>query len=84
MRVFQQTRSCYQKALVSLIFAGEPPKYLSYQFNCVTEILLPQDLRFQILLAARELFAFDAFLVIQNRYPFGYAFHLVEILEKIP
>jgi hypothetical protein len=70
--------------LVSLIFTGEPPKYPSYQFNCVAEVLLPNDLRFQFLHAARELFAFDAFHVTQNRYPFGYAFHLVEVLDKTP
>ena len=70
--------------LVSLLFTGEPPQFPSYQFNCVVEILPPGDLRFQFLLAARELFAFDAFHVLQNRYSFGYAYHLVEILEKTP
>jgi hypothetical protein len=69
---------------VSLLYTGEPPQYPSYQFNCIVEILPPDDLRYQFLLAARELFAFDAFHITQHRYPFGYAFHLVEILEKTP
>jgi len=70
--------------LVSLLYTGEPPQYPSYQFNCVIEILPPEDLRFQFLLTARELFASDAFHITQKRYPFGYAFHLIEILEKTP
>ncbi len=70
--------------LISMLYTGEPPQYPSYQFNCVVEVLPPEDLRFQFLLAARELFAFDAFHITQKRYPFGYAFHLVEVLEKTP
>jgi hypothetical protein len=70
--------------LVSLLYTGKPPQYPSFQFNCIAEILPPEDLRFQFLLAARELFAFDAFHITQSRYPFGYAFHIVEILEKTP
>lgn len=70
--------------MVSLLYTGEPPRFPSYQFNGVMEFLTPEDERFKFLLAARELFAFDAFHVTQNRYPFGYAFHLVEILDKTP
>jgi len=69
---------------VSIIYSGEPPHFPSYQFNCIAEILLPEDIRYQFLLAARELFAFDAFHITQNSYPFGYAFHLVEIIDKTP
>lgn len=69
---------------VSLLYSGESPKYPSYQFNCVVEKLPKEDLRYQFLLAARELFAFDVFHVTQKRYPFGYAFHVIETLEKTP
>jgi hypothetical protein len=70
--------------LVSLLYSGEPPQFPSYQFNCIAEILPPDDMRYQFLLAARELFAFDSFHITQKHYPFGYAFHLVEIKEKTP
>jgi hypothetical protein len=69
---------------VSLLYTGEPPDYPSFQFNCIAEIIPPTDQRFKFLLAARELFAFDAFHITQTRYPFGYVFHLIEVLEKTP
>jgi hypothetical protein len=70
--------------LVSLLYTGEPPKYPSFQFNCVMEFLYGDDPRFKFLLAARELFAFEAFHITQKKYPWGYAFHLVEVIEKTP
>ena len=57
---------------------------MSYQFNAVAERIEPGDDRYQYLLAARELVAWDSFHIEQHRYPFGYVFHLVEIIEKTP
>ncbi len=86
LEIFEGTtaKNIFNNPMVSLLFTGEPPQFPSYQFNGVMEILLPSDERFKFLLAARELFAFDVFHVRQQRYPFGYAFHLVEVLEKTP
>ncbi len=39
---------------------------------------------YRFLLAARELFAYDAFHVMQHRYPHGYVFHVCEIIDKTP
>ena len=70
--------------MVSLLFTGQAPKYPSFQFNGIMEIVKPGNKYYQFLLAARELFAMDAFHIHQIRYPFGYLFHLVEIKDKTP
>jgi len=70
--------------LASLLFSGEPPDYPSLQLNVVVQRVEPADLRYRFLLAARELFAFDAFHLRQSRYPYGYLFHVSEVLDKTP
>lgn len=70
--------------LASLLYTGEAPRYPSYQFNGVVTLLSPGDPHYRFLLAARELFAQDAFHVHQVHYPYGYLFHVVEVKNKTP
>lgn len=70
--------------LASLLFSGEPPDYPSLQLNVVAQRVEAGDPRCRFLLAARELFAFDAFHLRQSRYPYGYLFHVSEVLDKTP
>ncbi|HME54564.1 MAG TPA: hypothetical protein VKM55_20295 [Candidatus Lokiarchaeia archaeon] len=68
----------------ALLYTGEAPKYPSYQFNGIITRVQPGDPCYEFLLAARELFAMDAFHIHQTRYPHGYLFHVVEIKDKTP
>lgn len=68
----------------ALLYTGAAPKYPSYQFNGLLKIITPDDLHYRFLLAARELFARDAFHIHQIKYPNGYLFYPVEILDKTP
>jgi hypothetical protein len=70
--------------LASLLFTAEAPEYTSYQINCAVERVAEDNPHYRFLLAARELFAFDAFHIHQSRYPVGYLFHVVEVLDKKP
>ena len=70
--------------LASLLYSGESPKFISFQFNGLITFIKENDLYYQFLLAARELFARDYFHVPQIQYPYGYLFYLVEIKEKTP
>jgi len=73
-----------ERPLASLLFSGEPPDYPSLQLNGVMQRIGPGDPRFQFFLAARQLFAYDAFHIPQGRYPYGYVFHVSEVLDKTP
>jgi hypothetical protein len=68
----------------TLLYSGEAPKFPSYQMNGIMRFIYPGDIYFRFLLAARELFANDAFHIHQVRYPFGYLFYPTEIKNKTP
>ena len=68
----------------SLLYTGTAPRFLSFQFNGIMNIIQNKNQYYQFLLSARELFAFDSFHVLQGRYPFGYLFYVVNIKEKTP
>ncbi|MBN2154348.1 MAG: hypothetical protein JW839_23030 [Candidatus Lokiarchaeota archaeon] len=80
----QTAKNMEHNPRVALLYTGEAPKYPSFQFNAVVEKVLPGNPHYQFLLAARELFATDAFHVHQDRYPFGYICKIVEIKDKTP
>jgi hypothetical protein len=73
-----------KKPYASLLFTGEAPKFPSYQFNGIIQIMDSNNLYYKFLLAARELFARDPFHIRQIHYPFGYLFYSVEIKDKTP
>jgi hypothetical protein len=68
----------------SLLYTGTAPTFLSFQLNGIIDIIQKENLYYQFLLSARELFAFDSFHVIQSKYPFGYLFYVIDIREKTP
>lgn len=77
-------RNIMSRPFVSLLYSGEAPRFPSYQFNGVIRVVSEGDPHYHFLLAARELFAFDAFHIRQPRYPFGYLFYPVESKDKTP
>ncbi|MFX1445781.1 MAG: hypothetical protein ACFFHV_20385 [Promethearchaeota archaeon] len=70
--------------LSSLLYTGESPKFVSFQFNGLITFIRENNLYYQFLLAVRELFAHDNFHVPQLHYLYGYLFYPVEIKEKTP
>ena len=80
----QTANNLQRNPLVSLIYTGEAPKFLSYQLNGVIKFVDPQNEHYRFLRAARELFAFDSFHIPQINYPIGYLFYPAEDLNKTP
>ncbi|HCM26723.1 MAG TPA: hypothetical protein DIC34_09300 [Treponema sp.] len=86
LEIFEGRSEANLKAdpLASLLYAEPAPRYLSFQINGVVDLVDGDDPRFRFLLAARELFAMDAFHIRQTRYPHGYLFYVCEVLDKTP
>jgi len=80
----QTLQNLKEEPRAALLYSGEPPKYPSYQFNGIVQLISREDKRYQFLLAARELFARDAFHIHQINYPNGYLFYPVEVKDKTP
>ncbi|MFX1497494.1 MAG: hypothetical protein ACFFBH_08205 [Promethearchaeota archaeon] len=80
----QTAKNLLKNPFASLLYTGTAPKFLSFQFDGIVDIIQNKNLYYQFLLSARELFAFDPFHVKQIRYPFGYLFYVINIREKTP
>lgn len=73
----------------SLLYVGmnhtpDGMKYVSFQVNSRVIILEKGDPYYRFLLASRKLFEFEKFHLYQPDYPFGYLFHVVEVIDKSP
>lgn len=80
----QTYRNIEARPQATLLFTGVAPFWRSYQVNCSVEIVGPEDLRFQYVLAMRRLFERDRFHIQQPDYPIGYLFWINEVVEKTP
>lgn len=80
----QTCRNLLRDPRATLLFTGLGPQYLSYQFNCLAEIVGPEDRRFQFLRGMRFLFETERFHIQQPQYPLGYLFDIMEVFEKTP
>ena len=73
-----------ESGMAALLYTGEAPRFPSYQINCLVQLIENDNPYYQFLLAARELFAMDAFHIHQIEYPFGYLLFPVELKDKTP
>lgn len=80
----QTYQNVLQDPRATLLFTGHGPQYVSYQFNCLAEIVEPDDRRFLFLRGMRLLFEMERFHIQQPEYPLGYLFRVVEVFEKTP
>jgi hypothetical protein len=73
----------------SLLFMGvamdhRKVRYISFQLNGQVEILDKNNPYYRFLVAARRIFEFEIFHLIQGGYPYGYLVHIDEVLDKSP
>jgi hypothetical protein len=80
----QTLQNLQSNPLCALLFTGEAPRYPSYQFNAVAELIDQGNAYYRFLLAARQMFSRDAFHIFQSQYSTGYLFHIVGIKNKTP
>lgn len=80
----QTYRNLVRDARATLLFTSPGPHYLSYQFNCIAQIVDPDDLSFQFIRGMRFLFEMERFHIQQPEYPLGYVLHIKEVLDKTP
>ena len=80
----QTLQNLQSNPFCALLFTGDAPRYPSYQFNAVAELVGQGNAYFRFLLAARQMFSRDAFHIFQSQYSMGYLFHIVGIKNKTP
>ncbi len=73
-----------ENPLASVLWTGNAPIFVSYQVDCVVEIITPEDPRYRFSWAMRRLFEYEPFHVVQTIYPYSYCFWIMDFKDKTP
>ena len=68
----------------SVLWTGNAPVFVSFQVDCVVEIITPEDPRYRFSWAMRRLFEYEPFHVVQTMYPYAYCFWVTGYKDKTP
>lgn len=68
----------------SVLWTGNAPVFLSFQVDCIVEIVTPDDPRYRFSWAMRRLFEYEPFHVVQTMFPYAYAFWVTDWHDKTP
>ena len=70
--------------LASILWTGNSPVFVSFQVNCVVEIITPEHPRYRFSWAMRRLFEYEPFHVVQTMFPYAYTFWVYDWKDKTP
>jgi hypothetical protein len=68
----------------SVLWTGNSPVFVSYQVDCLVEVIPPEDPRYRFAWAMRRLFEYEPFHVVQTMYPYAYCFWVTGFKNKTP
>ncbi len=77
-------RNLSRNPLASVLWTGNSPVFVSFQVDCVVEIMPPEDPRYRFSWAMRRLFEYEPFHVVQTMYPYAYCFWVYDYKDKTP
>ncbi len=73
-----------ENPVASVLWTGNAPIFVSFQVDCVVEIIPPEDPRYRFSWAMRRLFEYEPFHVVQTMYPYSYCFWVIDYKDKTP
>ena len=77
-------RNLAKNPMASVLWTGNSPVFVSFQVDCVVEIITPEDARYRFSWAMRRLFEYEPFHVVQTMYPYSYCFWVYDYKDKTP
>jgi hypothetical protein len=77
-------RNLVESPLASVLWTGNSPVFLSFQVDCVVEIITPEHPRYRFSWAMRRLFEYEPFHIVQTMFPYSYTFWVYEWHDKTP
>ena len=86
LEIFEGTtlRNLSETPLASVLWTGNSPVFISFQVDCVVEIITPEDPRYRFSWAMRRLFEHEPFHVVQTMFPYSYTFWVYDWRDKTP
>jgi hypothetical protein len=70
--------------LAAVLWTGDSPVFVSFQVDCVVEVMTPEHPRYRFAWAMRRLFEFEPFHVVQTMFPYSYTLWVYDWKEKTP
>ena len=70
--------------MAAALWTGDSPIFLSFQVDCVVEIITPEHPRYRFAWAMRRLFEYEPFHVVQTIFPYAYTLWVHDWKEKTP
>jgi hypothetical protein len=77
-------RNLTANPLASVLWTGNSPVFVSFQVDCVVEVITSDDPRYRFSWAMRRLFEYEPFHVVQTMYPYAYCFWVYDFVNKTP
>jgi hypothetical protein len=77
-------RNLTENPFASVLWTGNSPVFVSFQVDCVVEVITPEDPRYRFAWAMRRLFEYEPFHVVQTMYPYSYCFWVYNVKNKTP
>jgi hypothetical protein len=86
LEIFEGTtyRNVTASPFAAVLWTGGSPSYISFQVDCLVEVMTSDDPRYRFAWAMRRLFEHEPFHVVQTVFPFAYCFWVVGARDKTP
>ncbi len=86
LEIFEGTtlRNLIEQPLASVLWTGNSPVFVSFQVDCVVEIITPEHPRYRFSWAMRRLFEYEPFHIVQTMFPYSYTFWVYHWHDKTP
>jgi len=70
--------------MASVLWTGNSPVFISFQVDCVVEVITTEDPRYRFSWAMRRLFEYEPFHVVQTIFPYAYCMWVYDYKDKTP
>lgn len=77
-------RNLTRHPFASVLWTGDSPVFVSFQVDCIVEIITTEDPRYRFSWAMRRLFEYEPFHVVQTMFPYAYTFWVYDWHDKTP
>jgi len=86
LEIFEGTtlRNLIERPFASVLWTGNAPVFISFQVDCIVEIITPEHPRYRFSWAMRRLFEYEPFHVVQTMFPYAYTFWVYGWHDKTP
>lgn len=86
LEIFEGTtyKNLTANPMASVLWTGNSPVFVSFQVDCVVEIIPQDDPRYRFSWAMRRLFEYEPFHVVQTIFPYAYCFWVYDYADKTP